>query len=77
MYEIEKDVPVPESGACRVRPAKYPFRQLQIGESFFVPVSNGQTTTRLQRTLSSCAARQRVKVQTRVVENGVRVWRKE
>lgn len=77
MYEIEQGVPVPQSGSCRTRPAKYPFRQLSVGESFFVPLSDGQSTTRLQRTLASCAARQKVKVQTRVMEDGVRVWRKE
>lgn len=77
MFQIEKDVPIPETANKRLRTTKYPFRQLEVGDSFFVPLTNGQSATKLQRSLASCAARQKVKVQTRCVENGVRVWRKE
>ena len=35
MYEVRKDVPMPNkgSGGC----AKYPWRTLKVGDSFFVP----------------------------------------
>ena len=36
MFEIEKDVPIPEKANLQT---KYPFRDLEVGDSFFVPFS--------------------------------------
>jgi hypothetical protein len=37
MIEIDDDVPAPP---CKGRPSKYPFRDLQPGQSIFVPLAN-------------------------------------
>ncbi len=71
-YEIRDDVPIP------TRPfiAKYPFAEMEIGQSFFVP---GATTKKLAGSLYYAHRALGYKFVTRtVVENdlpGVRVWR--
>ncbi len=76
MYEIENGIEAPEKH--RGREPKYPWRELEIGDSFFVAAPNG-------RSISSSAwhAQRRygftLVVRTRE-ENGVkgvRVWRIE
>jgi hypothetical protein len=38
MYQIDKDILIPSIGHSRERPSTvYPFRQMEIGDSFFVP----------------------------------------
>lgn len=70
---IEKNVPMPKNGVGR--PAKYPFDDLAVGDSFFVPVPavrfSGQLYSAGKRYGKTFASRS-------VVEKGVegtRVWR--
>lgn len=73
-YEIEKGVPLP------IGATKYPFREMQIGGSFFVP-SDGEPLARVRRRLSvsahsftrRCEASRAFTV--RRVDGGIRVWR--
>lgn len=67
-YEIERGVPVPDKGSK----SKYPLREMEIGDSFFVP--NAKNT--------DFAVRYRLKPKTFVVRvdlvdgvKGIRVWR--
>ncbi len=78
MFNIEKNVPVPFKNTPT---ALYPFRQMEIGDSFFIPLKEGDVMQMLQ---SRVAATARTvlgpkKISTRcVTENGVkglRVWR--
>lgn len=69
-FEIRSDIPIPEPlrGV-----AKYPFDELEVGQSFFVPNASGSK-------LHSAAIRCKPKKFTvrRVNENGVwgaRMWR--
>lgn len=84
MFTIEKGIPCP---ALQPRGAssKYPFDKLEVGDSFFVPVSlkEGETAEHAMSRLRSNIEgnkRRAVKlsghyVAVRVVEGGVRVWR--
>ena len=80
MYAIEKNVPV--LGKPR-GDSLYPFRQMEIGDSFFVPLKPGEKRVEVQgRVLAT--ARTVIgskKIITRSVEEngveGIRVWRKD
>ena len=67
-YKIDKGVPVP-AGA---RYQKYPFKSMEIGDSFFVPggtnKTHGSITSGAQKALGH-------KYTIRQVEGGLRVWR--
>lgn len=73
-YEVETGVPLPDK---HVR-WKYPFEQLEVGDSFFVP--NKDTTQ-----MSALCKRAALRLGRRFVtakfdkdgQSGVRVWRME
>lgn len=71
-FPVDDHIPMPNNAGGRVR---YPWKQMGIGQSFFVP--NIPESTR--RGLPSAARYSGIKVVTRnVTENGVpgvRVWR--
>lgn len=70
MYSIEKGIEIPKS---QKKNLKYPFRNMEIGDSFFV-----EKDRRLAAySIVSQFARQNppMKFTTRVVDGGVRVWR--
>lgn len=75
-FAVEEGVPIPEiKRGRRDYTSKYPFRDLEVGESFFVPdrskkASLGGYCTRMGNRLGR-------KFTLRVIENGVRVWRTE
>lgn len=83
MLEIDRDVPIPPQGN-----KKYPWAELKVGDSFFVPYSDKENLhrgKRLQSAISNLAAAYArsypgKKFLTRaIVEDsvrGVRVWRK-
>jgi len=73
-FEVEKDIEIP---AKRHGPSKYPWAEMEVGDSFFVEGPAPKT----QRCLAVCAGGQRrrhgTRFTTRQCENGVRVWRIE
>lgn len=76
MYEIEKGIKIPVRKSSR--PAKYPWRQMELGDSFFVPSGNpSKMITRLNP--SSQTQKAGLKFTRRIVEEngvkGVRIWR--
>jgi hypothetical protein len=76
-FKIEKGVPLPSWQTGRAGQSKYPFADLQVGDSFLVPhfAKTSQMSAligRWQRTHSN------QRFATRKVEGGgVRVWRIE
>lgn len=73
---IEKDVPIPEDGRV-----KYPFAELEVGDSFAVHFSNGEKA-RVQGNLYTAKWRAQKRLNRKFVarivgENKVRVWRTE
>ena len=72
--KIERGVPMPHRVA---RQRKYPFAQMDVGDSFLVPL-DGVDRIRVQN--SVCSTARGVsgrKFCTSMVEGGVRVWRIE
>lgn len=68
MYAIEKNVPMP------VGRSSYPFADMQIGDSFFVP--NAKATT-VSVAAHSSKKKLNMKFAVRTVNGGTRVWRVE
>lgn len=71
---IEKGKPIPQVSA-----RKYPFDQMEVGDSFFVPVT--ENLDRFRHNLR-CAARafglrRHQQFTVRTEDGGVRVWRTE
>ena len=49
--KVDKDVPVP--AYTRVgRPSRYPWSEMEVGDSFFVPVSEGEDIHKLRTSIS-------------------------
>lgn len=58
--------------------AKWPWRQLEIGESFLMPFDHRPPMTLQQRASAQCVmtgVRLGKKFSTRMTDEGVRVWR--
>ena len=80
-FNIETDVPTPASQRWGGINQKYPWEDMNAGDSFEVPL-NGKTGTQLQRNLHNAAygwaLRHHLldaKFSTRQTEDGVRIWR--
>ncbi len=67
-YKIEKNIPVP----APMSGTKYPFKNMEIGDSFFIPFERVATT---KVAGYKYAAANGVKISFRKVEGGARVWR--
>lgn len=73
-YEIEDSHPLPAVAPHKGKSEKYPWRQMEVGSSFFVadvPVS------RIKSSASKAKKRTGRTFVVRQVEGGVRVWRYE
>ena len=71
VFEIDHDIPIPKP---RPRPRKYPFRDMQIGDSFYVP----QTIVKNIAPAAAQVAKRMgngAKFTCRSIDGGVRVWR--
>lgn len=69
--KIEKGIPVPED-ARRRGMAKYPWGEMLLGDSFFVPK---RTAKNFYPTAYIAGKRRKWKFIVRNVDGGVRVWR--
>lgn len=69
-FKIEKDVPVKEASN---RASKYPFKDMEVGDSFFV--DDASLRGPIQNACRAYGARNFSKFVTRTVSNGFRVWR--
>ena len=70
-FKIESGIPIPKGGiGGKKGESKYPFKQMQIGDSFFILFKKKTFT-------SPCAyARQTgTKFTVRKIDDGFRVWR--
>ena len=69
-FALENKVPVPKRLKTGGRKQKYPWAKMKVGQSFFV--AKGQGT---RQSMGSCARRLCIKVKTRTMDGGFRVWR--
>jgi hypothetical protein len=72
--QIEKGVPAPKQ---TTRSGKYPFRDMVVGDSFFITDENPEP---IRKKISSaacmfCKKNDKYKFKTQVFDTGVRVWR--
>ena len=73
---IEKNIPVPPVQLSKGE--GYPFKMLEVGDSFLVPFKD-KTPRKLQQHMAAKAyyisLRHAMKFTTCIVDGGVRVWR--
>lgn len=77
MFTIEKNVPIPSGAGKRGRAPIYPFRQMEVGDSFFV---ESEVDSKVQSTLTNAAfsiskSDASFRFSVRRVDGGYRVWR--
>lgn len=76
MFEIRKNVPIPTVRRTGGRVAKYPFRDMSVGDSFEADMSEAEAK-QVQRAAAAYARRNKCKFITRRSNTGVGVWRTE
>lgn len=52
---IEKNIPLPEHKPGAGKPNKYPFAEMEIGDSFAVPIPRGKSVSKARTSLHSAA----------------------
>lgn len=78
MYQIEKNIPLPEGR--QDRQSKYPLAKMVPGDSFLIPADEVDTTKKLQsvrNSIHSIATKKLGKtgiIRTRRTSKGLRVW---
>ncbi len=85
MFEVEKNVEVPQILRDQERPRKYPFNEMDVGDSFFIPSGthaaeniNGKTTPRVSSAAHNYGKIHGQKFTIRKQPcGGYRVWRIE
>lgn len=85
MFDLEDDIPIPPAASSTGRYARYPWHEMTVGKSFFVPQQNKVPLNTLQASLGTASRRwaQRKKLNmkwtTRRVKvkgvDGIRIWR--
>lgn len=76
-FKIEKDIPFPQQS----KELKYPFKTMEIGDSFFVPCKGLDEQKKIQCSILSRAnyfklrLNLNVKFTSSVIKGGVRIWR--
>jgi len=71
-FKVEKGIPAPK--VKKGPPRKYPWLEMEVGDSFFVP---GVNYNEFKTQPSNAGKRYGLKYTTRSVDGGVRVWRVE
>jgi hypothetical protein len=80
-YKVEKGIPIHGYHGNQ----KYPFHEMEVGDSFFVPIEDGSREVNMRRLWASCAHAEKdlgYKFIVRAVkkshgdpDDGFRVWR--
>lgn len=70
-WEIDKSIPIPAGG--RGGKSKYPFQEMEVGDSVFFPGSNTQGKEMIYA--HNYARRNGKKFSGRSIDGGLRVWR--
>jgi len=73
-YQIERDRVIPAMRVHKGRKEKYPWSELEVGDSFFVERGDPRSMT---STASHAGRRNKKRFIARAEAGGVRVWRYE
>lgn len=78
MFQVfdETDIPIPPIVTTGGRAPKYPFREMEAGDIKRF-VADIEEIKRIQRAAAAYSRRNKVKLITRRLPDGVRVWRQE
>ena len=81
MFEIEKGIPIHNNGR-HGPPGMYPFEEMEVGDSFFVPAGEIELRQMLKRVRVACCRGKLISghkfcSHSVPAENGIRVWRVE
>jgi len=80
-FAIEKGIAIPPGwNSFTKKPLKYPLNEMAVGDSFFIPIENKARTEHVRMDVFAEITKLKkdgivVKVSTRSVEGGMRVWR--
>jgi len=73
-FKIEKGIPLPvRSNEWMIL---YPFKQMKVGDSFLVPYGETAQATVKKRVMASSRRYKPMKFVSKLLDEGVRVWRK-
>ncbi len=72
-YAIEKDVPLPARKIARRSP--YPFQEMEIGDSFLVPLEKDKSPSAIYASISNAKKRFNINLTSARTEAGIRIWR--
>ena len=76
MYEIEKNVQIPVKHTKGGRKPKYPFGEMEVGDSFIVEGRCWSETSSFRTAAFYFGTRHNIKFSVRKInENSVRCWR--
>lgn len=78
-FKIEKGIPLTCEGkrGPKKQGGRYPFAQLELGDSFLVKSTDKKTLTNAKQAAYLFAKKSGVRLVARTVKGGVRVWRVE
>lgn len=72
-FKIDKGIPIPPDNQ---KMTKYPWREMEVGDSFFMPVEPSKSRNKVASGLLTTARFYKpLKFKTAQNSNGVRVWR--
>jgi hypothetical protein len=80
-FKVEPNIPLPNiPRGAQPSPARYPWAEMKIGDSFFIPLLNKTLINvrgGLQIDLKKYYLQEgvKIKITTRSIDNGLRVWR--
>lgn len=76
MIKLDKNIPIPVASK-KTGPRKYPFAEMEIGDSFFIEATSIQQIARKRSTLCVSAKRMgdNYKITIKRVIGGIRCWR--
>lgn len=70
MKKLKLDDDIPLERAAYRSHAKYPFREMRVGQSFFVPKRK-----KLNGSINYAQLKWGIKLKTRIEPDGLRIWR--
>lgn len=71
-YKIDKGVPIPRLEKVQFKPNKYPFPDMEVGDSFFVPL---EVVGAARVASGSYSRNHSTKFTSRKEGQGLRIWR--
>ena len=76
MYKIEEGIKCVSPKSGKGRPSKYPWREMRIGDSFFIPNKDVTSDSMAFSAPSNFSLRNpEYKFAVRRIEDGYRIWR--